>query len=627
MATAPRSPPVSSPTGSAPRSRPRRRHRASPTAVTGINDFPNLSEAPLPRGPPRPEPPSPALPSPVTRRRSGAARPFGCLPGRERGSPAGASGAAGLGRRTQRAHHVRREPASPPAASRPSTRPAGPGGRRIATAVKESGTKIAVLWRHRQALRRAGRGGRHGTPRSRYRAGSAGGAEKIFVRRRGRRRASRRIPHRPHRRSRGTDRTARRDRRETSEWEHRSDNERGQAPHRQLCRRRLTDPDFPQPLPPPRSRPRRWSRTSRPRTATTAEQVVWSTPEGIDVIARLHQGRPGRRRGGRLPARQLSGRGPSCAGRTRRCTSTSRGPSVSTRASPPRPSPTLLPPQPRVRSERAVGRVRPGDSPRYDSDHPRVQGDVGMAGVAIDSILDMRQLFDGIDLSQVSVSMTMNGAVLPILALYVVAAEEQGVAPSSWPEPFRRHSEGVHGPQHLHLPAEAVDADHLRHLRVHVGEDAEVQLDLHLGLPHPGGRVRPPTWSWRTRSPTASSTSAPSRRGHGHRQVRAAAVVLLGDRHELLHGCRQAPRRASAVGGARREVRAEERSRCRCVPTRRPPAGRSRAGRVQTTSAARVSRRWPRRRATRSRCTPTRSTRRSRCRPTSRPASPATLSC
>ena len=65
----------------------------------------------------------------------------------------------------------------------------------------------------------------------------------------------------------------------------------------------------------------------------------------------------------------------------------------------------------------------------YDSDHPRVAGDVGMAGVAIDSILDMRQLFDGIDLGGVSVSMTMNGAVLPILALYVVAAEEQGVPP------------------------------------------------------------------------------------------------------------------------------------------------------------------------------------------------------
>ncbi|MFV2073273.1 MAG: methylmalonyl-CoA mutase [Thermoanaerobaculales bacterium] len=65
----------------------------------------------------------------------------------------------------------------------------------------------------------------------------------------------------------------------------------------------------------------------------------------------------------------------------------------------------------------------------YDSDHPRVRGDVGMAGVAIDSILDMRVLFDGIPLDKVSVSMTMNGAVLPVLALYIVAAEEQGVGP------------------------------------------------------------------------------------------------------------------------------------------------------------------------------------------------------
>jgi methylmalonyl-CoA mutase len=63
----------------------------------------------------------------------------------------------------------------------------------------------------------------------------------------------------------------------------------------------------------------------------------------------------------------------------------------------------------------------------YDSDHPRVKGDVGMAGVAIDSILDMRTLFDGIPLDKMSVSMTMNGAVLPILALYIVAGEEQGV--------------------------------------------------------------------------------------------------------------------------------------------------------------------------------------------------------
>ncbi|MFK7743328.1 MAG: methylmalonyl-CoA mutase [Planctomycetota bacterium] len=65
----------------------------------------------------------------------------------------------------------------------------------------------------------------------------------------------------------------------------------------------------------------------------------------------------------------------------------------------------------------------------YDSDHPRVAGDVGMAGVAIDSVADMRILFDSIPLDQVSVSMTMNGAVIPILALYIAAAKEQGVAP------------------------------------------------------------------------------------------------------------------------------------------------------------------------------------------------------
>ncbi len=65
----------------------------------------------------------------------------------------------------------------------------------------------------------------------------------------------------------------------------------------------------------------------------------------------------------------------------------------------------------------------------YDSDHPRVKGDVGMAGVAIDSIYDARTLFDGIPLEEMSVSMTMNGAVLPIMALYIAAAEEQGVEP------------------------------------------------------------------------------------------------------------------------------------------------------------------------------------------------------
>ena len=67
----------------------------------------------------------------------------------------------------------------------------------------------------------------------------------------------------------------------------------------------------------------------------------------------------------------------------------------------------------------------------YDSDHPRVSGDVGKAGVAIDSVEDMKLLFDGIPLGEMSVSMTMNGAVLPIMAFYIVAGEEQGVSRAS----------------------------------------------------------------------------------------------------------------------------------------------------------------------------------------------------
>lgn len=89
----------------------------------------------------------------------------------------------------------------------------------------------------------------------------------------------------------------------------------------------------------------------------------------------------------------------------------------------------VLPPQPGGRPERLSVAFDLATHRGYDSDHPRVAGDVGMAGVAIDSIYDMRQLFDGIPLDRMSVSMTMNGAVLPVMALYIVAAEEQGVAP------------------------------------------------------------------------------------------------------------------------------------------------------------------------------------------------------
>ena len=125
----------------------------------------------------------------------------------------------------------------------------------------------------------------------------------------------------------------------------------------------------------------------------------------------------------------------------------------------------------------------------YDSDHPRVTGDVGKAGVAIDSVEDMKLLFDGIPLGEMSVSMTMNGAVLPVLAFYIVAGEEQGVDRAALighdPE---RHPERVRGPQHLHLSAEPIDADRQRHHRFHVARDAQVQQHLDLGLSYARGR-------------------------------------------------------------------------------------------------------------------------------------------
>jgi hypothetical protein len=104
----------------------------------------------------------------------------------------------------------------------------------------------------------------------------------------------------------------------------------------------------------------------------------------------------------------------------------------------------------------------------YDSDHVRVSGDVGMAGVAIDSIYDMRTLFSGIPLDQMSVSMTMNGAVLPILALYIVAGRGTGrAAGEAGRDDSERHSERVHGAQHLYLSAETQHADHFGHLRLY----------------------------------------------------------------------------------------------------------------------------------------------------------------
>jgi hypothetical protein len=194
----------------------------------------------------------------------------------------------------------------------------------------------------------------------------------------------------------------------------------------------------------------------------------------------------------------------------------------------------------------------------YDSDHPRVVGDVGKAGVAIDSVEDMKILFDGIPLDKVSVSMTMNGAVLPVLAGYVVAAEEQGVAQDQLERDHpERHPQGVHGPQHLHLSARAFDADRGRHHRVHGEEDAEVQLDLDLRLSHAGGGREPGAGAGLHAGRRQGVREDGDGQGTGRRRVRRPPVLLLGDRDELLSRDRQDARGAPAVvphhAGLRRE--------------------------------------------------------------------------
>ncbi len=192
----------------------------------------------------------------------------------------------------------------------------------------------------------------------------------------------------------------------------------------------LSDPDFPAPTAPTSDQVADHVGAAAAANHYSPDQVVWSTPEGIDV-------RPVYTRADRdavaaegYPVDSFPGAAPFLRG----------------------PYPTMYVNQPWTIRQYA-GFSTAADSNAfyrrnlaagqkglsvafdlathrgYDSDHPRVQGDVGMAGVAIDSILDMRQLFDHIPLDKVSVSMTMNGAVLPILALYVVAAEEQGVTP------------------------------------------------------------------------------------------------------------------------------------------------------------------------------------------------------
>ena len=265
----------------------------------------------------------------------------------------------------------------------------------------------------------------------------------------------------------------------------------------------------------------------------------------------------------------------------------------------------------------------------YDSDHPRVSGDVGMAGVAIDSIYDMRTLFAGIPLDQMSVSMTMNGAVLPVLALYIVAAEEQGVPPEKLSGTIQNDILKEFMVRNTYIyPPDGLDADHLAtssptprrnmpkfnsiSISGYHMQEAGATQDLELAY---------------TLADGVEYIRAGLAAGLDHRPVRAAPVVLLGDRHELLHGGGEAARRAPPLGEARQGLRAAEREVAAAAHPL-PDLGlvAHRAGRVQQRRAHLHRGDGGDAGRTRSRCTPTRSTRRWRCRPISRPASPATRS-
>ena len=145
----------------------------------------------------------------------------------------------------------------------------------------------------------------------------------------------------------------------------------------------------------------------------------------------------------------------------------------------------------------------------YDSDHPRVQGDVGKAGVAIDSVEDMKILFDGIPLDRISVSMTMNGAVLPVLAGYIVAAEEQGVSQEKLSGTIQNDilKEFMVRNTYIYPPAPSmrIVADIIEYTAKHMPKFNSISISGY-HMQEAGATQRS---SWRSPWPTARSTCGP----------------------------------------------------------------------------------------------------------------------
>jgi methylmalonyl-CoA mutase len=195
----------------------------------------------------------------------------------------------------------------------------------------------------------------------------------------------------------------------------------------------------------------------------------------------------------------------------------------------------------------------------YDSDHPRVVGDVGKAGVAIDSVEDMKILFDGIPLDKVSVSMTMNGAVIPVLASFIVAGEEQGhdkallsgTIQNDILKEFMVRNTYIYPPE----PSMRIISDIIGYTSENMPKFNSISISGY----HMQEAGRTSCRSWPIRIADGREYVRAAMGGDGCGSLRRAAVVLLRHRDELLHGDREAARRAHALApgddGVRGEVR------------------------------------------------------------------------
>jgi len=184
----------------------------------------------------------------------------------------------------------------------------------------------------------------------------------------------------------------------------------------------------------------------------------------------------------------------------------------------------------------------------YDSDHPRVEGDVGKAGVAIDSVEDMKILFNGIPLEKVSVSMTMNGAVIPILANFIVTGEEQGVDRSLLSgtiqndilKEFMVRNTYVYPPE----PSMRIIADIIEYTAGEMPKFNSISISGYHMQEAGANLVQELAY---TLADGREYVRAANCAGDGCRCLRRPSVVLLRDRHELLYGGGETARGADAL--------------------------------------------------------------------------------